>query len=81
MNRAALTVLAAMALASPATAGGFGVSFAAPIEERVGGDYGPEYYRNLHAPFSKADNVRAATRCRTKLVQTRLGFRRVRGCR
>jgi hypothetical protein len=81
MNCAALAVLAAMASAGPATAGGFGVGFGAPIEERVGGDYGPEYYRNLHAPFSKADDVRGDTRCRTKLVQTRLGLRRIRSCR
>jgi hypothetical protein len=81
MNRAALAVLAAMASAGPATAGGFGVGFGAPIEERVGGDYGPEYYRNLHAPFSKADDVRGDTRCRSKLVQTRLGLRRIRSCR
>jgi hypothetical protein len=74
----ALALFAGMTLAGSATAGGFGIGFGAPLEERTGGDYGPEYYRALHAPVTKADA--APTRCRSKLMHTREGLRRTRRC-
>jgi hypothetical protein len=74
-----LTVAAVITLlATPA--GGFGVGFGAPMEERVGGDYGPEYYRNLQAPRHRLDDGRGSTRCRSRLTETRFGLRRVRRC-
>ena len=60
----------ALALAGFATpAPGFGFTFGTPLEERVGGDYGPEYYRALQAK-----------RCHTVRIKTRDGIRRVKRC-
>ena len=59
---------------------GFGLSVGTPLEERVGGDYGPEYYRNLQSQRSRSEDGRGSTRCRTRLIETRFGLRRVRRC-
>jgi hypothetical protein len=56
------------------------MSFGAPLEERVGGDYGPEYYRALQAQRHRKNETRASAHCRTTLVETRSGPRRVRRC-
>jgi hypothetical protein len=60
----------------PALAAGFGIGFGAPLEERVGGDYGPEYYRNMQA--QKAHGTPG--HCRTRTVATPAGRKRVRRC-
>src|SRR5205814_1213811 len=78
------TFAGAMALAlasvvSPtASAAGFGIGLGAPLEERVGGDYGPEYYTALQA--NRLARHRGTGRCRTKLIETPSGVRRVRRC-
>jgi len=42
----ALALASVVGLSAPSTAG-FGIGLGAPLEERVGGDYGPEYYNAL----------------------------------
>ena len=71
-------VLAVATFTTPAL--GFGLSVGTPLEERVGGDYGPEYYRNLQSQRSRSEDGRGSTRCRTRLIETRFGLRRVRRC-
>ena len=50
MKRAALAVIAATAVAwaTPAPTAGFGFTAGPQLEERLGGDYGPEYYEKLY---------------------------------
>jgi hypothetical protein len=64
----AVLLFVALLLGSP-PAQAFGISFGAPLEERVGGDYGPEYYRALQAK-----------RCHSVRVRTRHGVRHIRRC-
>jgi hypothetical protein len=78
MKRIVISVLAFVALTTPALC--FGIGIGTPLEERVGGDYGPEYYRNLQTSRSGADHGRSPTRCRSRWTETRHGLRRVRRC-
>jgi hypothetical protein len=68
---------ASMAL-SAASAAGFGIGLGTPLEERVGGDYGPEYYSAMQA--NRLARHRGTGRCRTKQIETPSGVRRVRRC-
>jgi hypothetical protein len=70
--------LASLLVSSSGKAAGFGIGFGAPLEERVGGDYGPEYYNAMRA--NQQARHRGAVRCRTKLIETRSGIRRVKRC-
>ena len=80
MKRAGFIVLVVGGLAAATPALGFGISFGAPLEERVGGDYGPEYYqRGGYAAQATTDESRGR-HCRTKLIETRSGLKRVRRC-
>ena len=74
----ALASASVMVVLSAASAAGFGIGLGAPLEERVGGDYGPEYYRAMQA--QRLARHRATGRCRTKLIETRSGVRRERRC-
>jgi hypothetical protein len=67
-----------MMVLSAATAAGFGIGFGAPLEERVGGDYGPEYYSALRA--NRLARHRGTAHCRIKVIETQFGVRRVRRC-
>jgi hypothetical protein len=79
--RVALAVLTigGVVLSGPALAQGFG--FGIPVEERMGSEYGSEYYNRLYGPREQLQKPRASSpRCRTKVVETRSGPRRVRRC-
>lgn len=69
---------ASVLVVSATSAVGFGIGFGAPLEERIGGDYGPEYYSAMQG--HRLARHRATGRCRTKLIETRSGVRRVRRC-
>jgi hypothetical protein len=69
---------ASIVVLSAATAAGFGIGLGAPLEERVGGDYGPEYYNALQA--NRLARHRGTVRCRVKVIETQSGVRRVRLC-
>jgi hypothetical protein len=69
---------ASVVVFSAARAAGFGIGFGAPLEERVGGDYGPEYYSALQA--NRLARHRGTVRCRTQHTETPTGVRRVRRC-
>jgi hypothetical protein len=73
----ALTSVSMMVL-SAASAAGFGIGLGAPLEERVGGDYGPEYYSALQA--NRLARHRGTARCRIKVIETQSGVRRVSRC-
>jgi hypothetical protein len=65
-------IVALFSLGAPAAA--FGISFGVPLEERVGGDYGPEYYRAMQA--RRCHSMPAKTRqklepCRGKSEEKR----------
>src|SRR3954447_4757071 len=58
-------LLGAMVTMGPAAAGGFGFTAGAPIEERMGSEYGAEYYHRdarVAQPRSHHRFVRAKTR-------------------
>lgn len=63
-------------LLAPDAASAFGMTFGAPLEERMGGDYGPEHYERLQR---KADAPRAG-RCKIVRGETSSGPRSVRRC-
>jgi hypothetical protein len=74
----ALALASASVVLSAASAAGFGIGLGAPLEERVGGDYGPEYYSAMQA--NRLARHRGTGRCSTKLIETPSGIRRVRRC-
>jgi hypothetical protein len=63
-----LEASALMVAVSAASAAGFGVGLGTPLEERVGGDYGPEYYSATQA--NRLAKHRGTGRCRTKQIET-----------
>jgi hypothetical protein len=82
MKRSILLVCTGVGLApvAPALAEGFGIGFGTPLEERIGGDYGPEYYSRLQAERPQSSPVRPSVRCHVRWVETRGGLKRVRRC-
>ena len=70
-------MLAVATFATPAL--GFGLSVGTPLEERVEVTTALSN-RNLQSRRSRSEDGRGSTRCRTRLIETRLGLRRVRRC-
>lgn len=65
-----LMLLAAFGLLfSAQSAQGMGMGFGQPLEERVGGDYGPEYYRDWQQRQKQASQRRPG-RCRAAVGPT-----------
>jgi hypothetical protein len=76
----ALILVVMTELAACAGAAAFTMGFGAPIEERMGSDYGAEYYyRNSRG--MDAGMPRTSKHCHTKTIKTEKGVRRVRRCR
>ena len=69
-------VLAVATFTTPAL--GFGLSVGTPLEERVVTTALSN--RNLQSRRSRSEDGRGSTRCRTRLIETRFGLRRVRRC-
>jgi hypothetical protein len=74
----AVLTIGGVLLTGPALAQGIG--FGPPIEERMGSEYGAEYYDRLYGPRAQQHERRPSTRCRTKVIETRSGLRRVTRC-
>ena len=74
----ALASASVMVVLSAASAAGFGIGLGAPLEERVGGDYGPEYYSAMQA--NRLTRHRGTGRCRMKQMETPSGVRREKRC-
>lgn len=64
MQQNVLLVVFGIIFSAPAAAG-IGIGFGQPLEERVTGDYGPEYYREWQRRERQASQ-RRAVRCRTE---------------
>jgi hypothetical protein len=64
--------MGAMVAAAPGSAAGFGFTAGPPVEERMGSEYGAEYYHR---------NSRVAPHCRTIRVKTPSGVQRLRRCK
>ena len=76
----ALIAICLMELASQTSAAAFSIGFGAPIEERMGSEYGAEYYyRNSRGMDARPS--RPSKRCSSKTIKTEKGMRRVRRCR
>jgi hypothetical protein len=76
----ALILIAVTELAASAGAAAFTMGFGAPIEERMGSDYGAEYYyRNSRG--MAVERSRVSKRCRVTTIRTENGARRMRRCR
>ena len=76
----ALIAIGLIELASQTSVAAFSIGFGVPIEERMGSEYGAEYYyRNARGP--DAASSRPSKRCRTKTIKGENGVRRVRRCR
>jgi hypothetical protein len=67
--------LGAVLLAAPTWAAGFGVTAGPQIEERMGSEFGAEYY------YRQSNEARPRLRCQTTRVKTPTGHHRVRRCR
>jgi hypothetical protein len=82
MMRAALAVIAATAVtwATPAPAAGFGFTAGPQLEERLGGDYGPEYYEKQYGSRSRPREPQASARCRSANVKSQSRSRQIRVC-
>jgi len=76
----ALILIAVTELATSAGASAFSMGFGTPIEERMGSDYGAEYY-NRNSRGMEAGPSGMAKRCHTKTIKGKNGVRRVRRCR
>ena len=63
-------------LLAPSAAGAFGITLGVPMEQRVGGDYGPEYYQQLQ----RKPDAPQPSRCRTVRAETSSGPKQVRRC-
>jgi len=65
-----LTLLVAFGLLFSAQAAeGMGIGFGQPLEERIGGDYGPEYYRDWQRG-QRQPSQRRPGRCRAAVTAT-----------
>ena len=81
-----LMVVGGVMLSGAAPAQAFSLGFGAPIEERMGSEYGAEYaYRNSGFYYRGAEPSRRSGRsgavCHSRTVKTRNGPRKVRRCR
>jgi hypothetical protein len=57
MHQLVLLGLFVFLFSAPAAAG-IGIGFGQPLEERVGGDYGPEYFRDWKQRQTQASQLR-----------------------
>jgi hypothetical protein len=76
----ALTVVLLTEGATLNSAAAFNMGFGTPIEERMGSDYGAEYYYRNSGSRNAATH-RISKRCHIKVVRTENGVRRLKRCR